>query len=158
MVRTNEDGFLASVAAKGDLRVSVRSICIHDGALLVQRHADDPASYYAFIGGGLETGELMEDRIRQEYREETGREVVRARYLFVVENRVRMPAGILHSLEHYFAVELDSHDVRSREDHLVQSWLPLSRLPEYDVRPHVVRDAIIDGSWETQEHLIVPFA
>jgi ADP-ribose pyrophosphatase YjhB (NUDIX family) len=152
------EDFLTSVARKGDLRVSVRSICIHDGAVLVQRHADDPASYHAFIGGGLETGELMEERIRQEYREETGREVVRARYLFVVENRVRMPAGILHSLEHYFLVELDSHEVRSREPHLVQSWLPLGQLPAHDVRPHVVRDAIADGSWETRKHLIVPFA
>jgi ADP-ribose pyrophosphatase YjhB (NUDIX family) len=155
---TQEDAFLTSVARKGEMRVSVRSICMHDGALLVQRHADDPSSCHAFIGGGLEPGELMEDRIRMEYREETGREVVRARYLFVVENRVRTPAGVAHSLEHYFAVELDSHEVRSREPHLVQSWLPLSRLPEYDVRPRVVRDAIIDGSWETRKHLIVPFA
>jgi ADP-ribose pyrophosphatase YjhB (NUDIX family) len=155
---SDKDDFLASVARKGDIRVSVRSICMHDGALLAQRHADDPASFYAFIGGGLETGELMEERIRAEYREETGRQVVRARYLFVVENRVRTAAGILHSLEHYFSVDLDSPDVRSREPHLVQCWLPLSELAAYDVRPRVVRDAIIDGSWETRKHLIVPFA
>jgi ADP-ribose pyrophosphatase YjhB (NUDIX family) len=155
---SDPDAFLTAVAEKGAIRVSVRSICIHDGALLVQRHADDPSSYYAFIGGGLETGERMEDRIRSEYREETGREVVHARYLFVVENRVRTPAGILHSLEHYFLVELDSHDVRSRESHLVQCWLPLDGLPACDVRPRVVRDAIIDGSWETRRHLVTPFA
>jgi ADP-ribose pyrophosphatase YjhB (NUDIX family) len=154
---SNKDDFLASVARKGDIRVSVRSICMHDGALLVQRHADDPSSFHAFIGGGLETGELMEERIRAEYREETGRQVVRARYLFVVENRVRTAAGVLHSLEHYFAVDLDSPDVRSRESHLVQSWLPLADLAAYDVRPHVVRDAIIDGSWQTRKHLVVPF-
>ena len=131
---------------------------MHDGALLVQRPADDPASCYAFIGGGLETGELMEDRIRLEYREEMGRQVVRAQYLFVVENRFRTTAGICHSLEHYFSVDLDSHEVRSREHHLVQCWLPLSQLPEYDVRPRVVRDAIVDGTWETRKHLTVPFA
>jgi ADP-ribose pyrophosphatase YjhB (NUDIX family) len=152
------DEFLTRVAESGRLRVSVRSICMHDGALLVQRHADDPASHYAFIGGGLETGERMEDRIRAEYREETGREVVGARYLFVVENRVRTSAGILHSLEHYFSVELDSYDVRSREAHLVQCWLPLGELSTYDVRPRVVRDAIVDGSWETRRHLVTPFA
>ena len=155
---SDPDAFLTRVVESGRLRVSVRSICIHGGALLVQRHADDPASYHAFIGGGLETGERMEDRIRLEYREETGREVVRARYLFVVENRVRTGAGILHSLEHYFAVELDSYDVRSREAHLVQCWLPLDDLSAYDVRPRVVRDAILDGSWATRRHLVVPFA
>lgn len=155
---SQHDAFLTAVVEKGDIRVSVRSICLHDGAVLVQRHADDPASYHAFIGGGLETGERMEDRIRREYLEETGRQVVRAEYLFVVENRVRTAAGILHSLEHYFSVELDSHDVRSREPHLVQCWLPLSELAAYDVRPHVVRDAIADGSWQTRKHLVVPFA
>jgi ADP-ribose pyrophosphatase YjhB (NUDIX family) len=155
---SRQDAFLTGMAEKGDIRISVRSICMHDGALLVQRPADDPASCYAFIGGGLETGELLEDRIRQEYREEMGRQVVRARYLFVVENRFRTAAGLCHSLEHYFAVELDSHEVRSREDHLVQSWLPLSQLAAHDVRPHVVRDAIVDGTWETRKHLIVPFA
>ncbi|HYW14119.1 MAG TPA: NUDIX domain-containing protein [Longimicrobium sp.] len=154
----HQDAFLAEVAARGAIRVSVRSICIHGGALLVQRPADDPAACYAFIGGGLETGERMEDRIRQEYREELGREVVRARYRFVVENRFRTSGGIVHSLEHYFSVELDSHDVRSREHHLVQSWLPLDQLPASDVRPRVVRDAIIDGSWETVRHLVVPLA
>jgi len=152
------EDFLTRVAEKGDIRISVRSICLHDDAVLVQRHADDPSSYYAFIGGGLETGESMEDRIRLEYGEETDRRVVRAQYLFVVENRVRTAAGILHSLEHYFSVELDSHEVRSRERHLVQCWLPLSELSAHDVRPHVVRDAIVDGSWKTRKHLVVPFA
>lgn len=155
---TSQDAFLTRMARKGALRVSVRSICVHDGALLVQRHADDPASCYAFIGGGLEAGERMEERIRQEYLEELGREVVRAEYLFVVENRVRTAAGVLHSLEHYFRVELDSHQVRSRERHLEQCWLPLSELSAHDVRPHVVRDAIVDGSWESRKHLVVPFA
>jgi ADP-ribose pyrophosphatase YjhB (NUDIX family) len=152
------EDFLTGVAEKGDIRISVRSICLHDDAVLVQRHADDPSSYHAFIGGGLETGESMEDRIRLEYGEETDRQVVRAQYLFVVENRVRTAAGILHSLEHYFSVELDSHEVRSRERHLVQCWLPLSRLSAHDVRPHVVRDAIVDGTWKTRKHLVVPFA
>jgi ADP-ribose pyrophosphatase YjhB (NUDIX family) len=155
---SNPDAFLEGVVKKGSIRVSVRSICMHAGAVLVQRHADDPSSYYAFIGGGLETGERMEDRIRAEYSEETGRQVVRAQYLFVVENRVRTAGGILHSLEHYFRVELDSYEVRSREPHLVQCWVPLGELPAHDVRPHVVRDAIVDGSWETRKHLVVPFA
>jgi hypothetical protein len=128
---SSQEALLAKMAAKGAMRVSVRSICMHDGALLVQT---------------------------REYGEETDRQVVRAQYLFVVENRVRTAAGILHSLEHYFLVELDSYEIRSRESHLVQSWLPLSQLSAYDVRPRVVRDAIIDGSWKTHKHLIVPFA
>jgi ADP-ribose pyrophosphatase YjhB (NUDIX family) len=152
------DASFDTTARTRTLRVSVRSICIHAGALLVQRDARDPRSHYAFIGGGLEAGERMEDRVRAEYLEEAGREVVRAEYLFVVENRVRSSAGIHHSLEHYFRVDLDSYDVRSREPHLVQSWLPLAAVAAADLRPHVVRDAIADGSWRTVKHLVVPFA
>ena len=62
---SKQEAFLATVAEKGEIRVGVRSICVHEGALLVQRPADDPAASYAFIGGGLETGELMEERIGQ---------------------------------------------------------------------------------------------
>jgi ADP-ribose pyrophosphatase YjhB (NUDIX family) len=36
----------------------------------VQRLSDDPNACYAFIGGALEFGELMEERLRQEYRED----------------------------------------------------------------------------------------
>lgn len=155
---SGQDAFLTRTAARGGIRVSVRSICIHAGALLVQRPADDPAACRAFIGGRLEPGERMEDRIRLEYQEELGRRVVRAEYLFVVENRIRTDGGVFHGLEHYFAVELDSYDVRSREPHLLQEWVPLGRLAAHDVRPHVVRDAIADGSWRTRRHLVVPFA
>jgi hypothetical protein len=55
-------------------------------------------------------------------------------------------------------VELNSYEVRSREGHLVQCWLPLSQLPACDLRPHVVRDATVDGTWETRKHIAVPFA
>jgi ADP-ribose pyrophosphatase YjhB (NUDIX family) len=124
--------------------------------VLVQRPADDPDACYAFIGGALEFGELMEERLRQEYREETGCNVVEAVYLFVVENRFRFDRALLHSVEHYFRVSLDSYDVQSSERQLTQHWLPIGDLTCYDVRPRVVLDAIVSGAWQNVKHLIVP--
>lgn len=47
--------------------------------------------------------------------------------------------------------------IASQESHLIQRWLPVKHLQDYDIRPHVVGDAICDGSWLTAKRLIVPF-
>jgi hypothetical protein len=63
----------------------------------------------------------------------------------------------IHSLEHYFLAEIDTQDVRSREPHLLFCWLPLARLAEFDLRPHIVRDAIISGAYLQARHLVAPY-
>ena len=95
----------------------------------------------------MEFGERMEERLCHEYQEETGRSVVEAVYLFVVENRFRFDGALVHSVEHYFRVSLDSYDVQSSERHVTQHWPPIGDLTRYDVRPRVVRDAIVNGAW-----------
>lgn len=153
---TEQARHFARLAERNKIRVSVRSICIRDGKLLVQRPADEPTSCYAFIGGRLEKGDTFESRIRTEYDEELGGRLTSVRYLFVVENRFRVPEGLVHTVEHFLEVALEG-DVVTREPHLVHSWLPLDRtLRSVDLRPHVVRDALADDSWRTLKHLIVP--
>lgn len=60
---------------------------------------------------------------------------------------------MIHGLEHYCEVTLDRTAIESREPHLAQHWLPIDRLAEHDVRPRVVRDAIVDGTWRDARHL-----
>jgi ADP-ribose pyrophosphatase YjhB (NUDIX family) len=156
-MRNSQDRFFRKSAAKKRVRLSVRSICIWNHKLLVQRPSDDLRSPYAFVGGSLEFGELLEDRVRREYMEELGRKVTSLEYLFLVENRFRVPTGIIHSLEHYFLVTLDSYKIESREPHLQQFWLPIKELRTHDVRPRVVRDAICLDTWRDLKHLVVPF-
>jgi ADP-ribose pyrophosphatase YjhB (NUDIX family) len=153
---TQQGDHLARLAGKKQVRVSVRSICIRDGKLLVQRPADEPTSCYAFTGGRLEVGDTFESRIRAEYDEELGGRLARVSYLFVVENRFTVPEGLVHTVEHFLEVELEPGESGTREPHLVHSWLPLDSLAAVDLRPRVVRDALVDGSWRRIKHLIVP--
>jgi ADP-ribose pyrophosphatase YjhB (NUDIX family) len=139
------------------VRVSVRSLCFDGERVLTQRPADEPDACYAFPGGGLELGDSFESRIREECREELGLELERVEFLFVVENRFRVSHGLVHSLELYVEVVPRSTAFQSREAHLVHHWLPIGELRDYDLRPHVVRDALASGAWRSAKHLQVPF-
>lgn len=48
-------------------------------------------------------------------------------------------------------------DVQSRESHLTFRWLPLNRLAQFDLRPHIVRDAVAAGEYMEIRHLVVPY-
>jgi ADP-ribose pyrophosphatase YjhB (NUDIX family) len=153
---TEQARHFARLAERESVRVAVRSICVREGQLLVQRPADEPTSCYAFVGGRLEKGDSFEHRVRLEYEEELGAQLAGVRYLFVVENRFRVPEGLVHIVEHFLEVVL-AGEVATRELHLVHSWLPFDdSLRSFDLRPHVVRDVLADGSWQTVKHLIVP--
>ena len=152
-----QNKFFEKIAERKDIRISVRSICLQNGYLLVEQPSDDPHACYSFIGGELEFGELMESALKREYREEIGLEVKILRYLFVVENRFLFNNKLIHSLEHYFQTEIEHTKITSQESHIIQRWLPIKHLKKYDVRPHVVRDAICDGSWDVKR-LIEPFS
>lgn len=151
----NESEFFRAVASRQIPRIRIAAIVIRDGRLLVQRPADDPDACYALIGGEYEVGDTFESRLEKEFEEETTAKVLSVKYLFVVENRFVYEGRAIQAVEHYLEVEIDTTDVRSRETHLTQHWLPLARLPEYNLRPHVVRDAIFSGAYRTVRHLTV---
>ncbi|WP_157987723.1 NUDIX domain-containing protein [Jiangella endophytica] len=151
-----EDRFFAAVAARHLVRPSVRAIVVHDSSVLVQRPADSaPGGNYAFIGGEYEAGDTFESRLRQEIEEETTACLVSWRYLFVVENRFVHAGRRIHALEHYVWATLDTIEVKSREGHIVQEWLPLDTLGSVDLRPFAVRDVLANGHLEQVRHLVV---
>jgi ADP-ribose pyrophosphatase YjhB (NUDIX family) len=153
---TREQLFLDAVARRNLVRPRVAAIVLMEGEVLVQRPADDPRACYACIGGEYEVGDSFESRIRKEFEEETTARVLSCRYLFVVENRFYHNGALVQGVEHYLEVQVDRKDIESREPHLAQHWLPLARLRDYDLRPHVVRDAIADGTFRVIRHMIVP--
>ncbi len=154
----SESEFLQAVARRRRVRPRVASIVVRDGEVLVQRPVDEPGASYACVGGEYEIGDTFETRLRAEFEEETNCHVVRATYLFVVENRFEYAGQLIHSLEHYYDVEIDRHDVESREQHLRFYWLPVATLAQHDLRPHVVRDVIASGEFRGVRHLVVPYA
>jgi ADP-ribose pyrophosphatase YjhB (NUDIX family) len=149
-----QDQFFQAVASRQIPRVRIAGIVVKDGKVLVQKPADDPSSCYAFIGGEYELGDTFETRLRKEFEEETNARVLGARYLFCVENHFHYNGHCIQQAEHFFLVSLDRHDIASHEAHLTQHWLPLADLPNVDLRPFVVRDAVASGSYLTDRHLI----
>ncbi len=152
----SQQRFFDDLTATRAIRASVRSIILHDGHVLVQQPSDEPDSCYGFIGGRIELGESLEDRLRKELTEEVGATIASLRYLFFVENRFLHREELVHLHEHFFQVELASYEISSREPNLIQRWLPLSQLESFDLRPHVVRDAIVNNEYLAVRHLIVP--
>lgn len=154
---TRESDFFATVAARKVVRPRVAGVVLRDDQLLVQRPTDDPDAPYALVGGEYEVGDTFLSRLRAEIEEETTARLLDARYLFVIENRFMYGGALIHSVEHYLLAEIDRSEVESREPHLGFHWLPIDRLSDYDLRPHVVRDAITSGEYASVRHLQVPF-
>jgi ADP-ribose pyrophosphatase YjhB (NUDIX family) len=152
---TSQDSYLRGLAASRSIRSTVRSIIIHEDRLLVQQPSDAPDSCYAFIGGGVAFGELIEDRLRAEMAEELGASVSSARYLFFVENRFEHAGELVHLHEHFFLVHLTDYEISSHHPGLIQRWIPIRDLGGVDIRPHVVRDAVIRGQYMDVRHLVV---
>jgi ADP-ribose pyrophosphatase YjhB (NUDIX family) len=152
---STQDQFFAAVAARRLVRPAVRAIVRSELGFLVQRPTDAPEGHHAFIGGEYELGDTFEERLRREFEEETSARVVTATYRLVVENRFLWRDQLVQSLEHYFEVELDRTDIVSREPHLEQVWLSPHEFRRADVRPTVVRDAVVSGDWLNVRHLMV---
>jgi 8-oxo-dGTP pyrophosphatase MutT (NUDIX family) len=151
-----EDRFFAAVAARKLVRPSVRAIVRGERGFLVQRPIDQPTGHFAFIGGEYELGDTFEERIRREFEEETSALVTGATYRFVVENRFLWEGSLVQAIEHYLEVELDRSDLSSREPHLAQYWLSAEAFAAADVRPRIVRDALLHEDWRSIRHLVVP--
>jgi len=154
-VRQEQDSF-TTIAPRNVTRISVRAVVLSKGRALVQKGSDDPSGCYAFIGGQYEVGDTFVSRLKQEFEEETTAEIVGCKYLFVMENRLRVNGRLIQSIDHYLEVTLDREDVESKERHLSQHWLPISTLKDYDLRPWIVRDVIVEHQLHSVRHLVVP--
>ena len=155
---SNDNEYFEWLANGRRIRVGVRAIIFDRSKkrLLVEENIENTPPFFYFVGGGIEVGETMLECIRREAREEIMAEVTQAEYLFVVENFFRYAGEVRHGLGHYFEVTLDREDVASTNPVLAYHWLPLDGLGKVDLRPAVVRDAILDGSYARVRHLVSP--
>jgi 8-oxo-dGTP pyrophosphatase MutT (NUDIX family) len=142
---------------KGDrIRISVRGIIFDTRRerILVEKNVEIDSPFFNFIGGGLGVGETMVECIRRELSEETNAEISEAKYLFVVEHFIHYRGEVRHSLEHYFEVLLDRSDVVATNSGLLYKWIPIDELRQVNLRPSIVRNCIIDGSYRQVGHLL----
>lgn len=153
---TDDHEYFHRMVEKGQVRVGARAIIVNspgDRFLLEKNHGARD-QYLNFIGGGLELGESLEACLEREIKEETNAQITRLQYLFVVENFITFKGEITHGLGHYFEVEVDREDVLSDVDGIEFPWFSTHDLAELDLRPHVVRDRLLDGTYKSVRHLI----
>lgn len=149
------DEFLKKVAAEGKIRPCVRALIFHPQRkdIFVEQNILEPGSCFSFPGGEVELGDSLAGRLATELQEETNASLLHCRYLFVVENLFYVQGTLVHSLEHYFQAEIDRDQVESREAHLSHAWLPIDDLVRYDLRPHIVRDHVVQGTFRNLRHI-----
>ena len=153
---TDDNNYFVWLAEGGRIRTSVRALLFdhEQERILVEKNREIHSPFFNFIGGGLEVGETMIECLTRELSEETNAIISEAKYLFVVEHFTHHEGAVRHGMEHYFEVRLDRTNVVATNPGLLYEWIPIDHLSHVDLRPHIVRDHIINGSYLSVRHLL----
>jgi 8-oxo-dGTP diphosphatase len=103
--------------------------------LLVERGKEPLKGYWSLPGGGLETGETLEQGIIREVREETGLEVKPLRVLEIFERIIPDAQGAPEY--HYVLIDylcrVTGGELRAADDASRAAWIPQRLLSTYKI-------------------------
>ena len=138
------------------IQIGVRAIIFDSTGrkILVERNLGALEKYVNFPGGGLELGESIEQCISREMIEEIGIPILDFKFLFLVENFMPFDGKYLHGIELYCEVKLGTDDVVAQVEGYDFFWLGVDDLSDADLRPIIVRDRIVDGTFRKVRHLV----
>jgi 8-oxo-dGTP diphosphatase len=106
-----------------------------DSALLVERAGEPLKGWWSIPGGLLETGEMLEDAVRREVREETGLEVEIVSRFDIFERIMRDAEG--RAEYHYVLVDyickVTAGELVPGDDVSRVEWVPCANLGGYRV-------------------------
>lgn len=141
----------------GRLNCRAAGIIIHEGKVLFHKNPADV--YYALLGGRIKICESSDDTVKREIEEELGKKVEVNGYIATIENFFELKGKKYHELLFVHGAEFENdedkkivetlHNVEeNKKDKVIQyEWLPLNELHKYDIRPSVIKDILIKGSY-----------
>jgi 8-oxo-dGTP pyrophosphatase MutT (NUDIX family) len=152
----NSRDFLREIRNSGQHRPGGRAIIFDStrSRVLIEWNHNEYEEYGNFPGGGLELGETLQECMVRELNEEVGATVVNFEFLFLHENFILFEGEYLHGLELYCELKLSSDEIRQQQNENEFLWLELERLGQVDIRPVLVRDRIVDGTYRDFRYLV----
>lgn len=126
--------------------VRVSAIIIKDGKLLTYRYEGQNH----IVGGAIRVGELTEDAVKREVKEELGVDCVVKDLMYVVENRFDFEDEFHHMIEFHYKVEIKEEIPPKLIDEVGYEceWIGLENLSEYDIRPRYLKTHLLNWKKE----------
>lgn len=135
-------------------------VLIQNNKILVQR--DKNGTDYALPGAHVKTGEIAEQTLIREYKEETEADIICDRMIWVEESFWTWNNKNTHTIAFYFLISLvhqtdlpDNGDFFSQKDNcdVVLTWLPIEDIQNISIYPSFIKEKINNIS-DSIEHFI----
>ncbi|MFC0236962.1 NUDIX hydrolase [Fictibacillus phosphorivorans] len=138
----------------------VGAVMIKEGRVLMHRAKTE--TNWSLPGGRVKLGEDAKMSLKREMKEELDLNVTVDGFLWTVENFFTYAEKEIHEVGLYFKITdenpLPLHDGEEftvlEADRLVFKWVSLEDLNEYVLHPQVVKEKLIEGSFEPDYFLV----
>lgn len=137
---------------KQQFEIIARSIVILENKILLCRARGK--EHFYLPGGHVEFGEKAEDALKREFQEEMAVKVRDIQFVGVVENYFTQNEEEHHELNLVFSAKMKEMETRSMEDHISFTWIPLAELPEANVKPIALRDAVVQWAKDQKDFFV----